>query len=223
MRLSEFSNIYHSAENRAFQAVSRRTKSSFGDAIQKAADAASTRKLKDSIEKAGSGLDLQSVYNQLTSDSRAVLDRLNRGTSIKKDEWVNLCNELKDMGIITQDDFNSVRSDLHIIPIGYYDESGNVVEYETSPMMKSKLLGSCEKSGNPAIAGSGLWLSADDWTGNPLEYLDTWVSELYSWRSDLAKMKTEDGSPKYNNFAPITNHINSCQKVAALVKDLSKI
>lgn len=50
-----------------------------------------------------------------------------------------------------------------------------------------------------------------------------WVSELYSWRSGLAKMRAEDGSLKYNNFTPITNRINSCQKVAALVRDLSKV
>lgn len=219
MRLSGFSNVYHGAENRTFQAANRSTKSSFWDAVQKATDVSSVKKVRDSIEKSGS-MDLQSVYNQLTSGSKAALDRLNREEpSIKEDEWMGLCKELKDMGAITEYDFSSVRSDFHFIPIGYTDENGNIVTYEASSIMKHKL----EKPGNPAVAGAEAWLSMDDWTGNPLEYLDNWVSELYSWRSGLAKMRAEDGSLKYNNFTPITNRINSCQKVAALVRDLSKV
>jgi len=220
MRLPGFSNIYYGTENRAFQTVSRSTKSGFRDAVQKATDAASVKKLRDSIEKSCSSIDLQSVYNQLSSNSKAVLDRLNmEEPSIEKDEWMGLCTELKDMGIITEYDFSSVRSDFHFIPIGYYDENGNIVTYKASSIMKHKL----GKPGNPAVAGAEARLSMDDWTGNPLEYLDEWASELYSWRSDLAKKRAEDDSLKYNNFTPITNRINSCQKVAALVKDLSKI
>lgn len=205
MRLSGFNNVYHGVENRTFQAASRSTKSSFWDAVQKATNPASVKKVRDSIESSGS-MDLQSVYNRLTSNSKATLDRLNtEEPNIEKDKWMGLCKELKDMGVITEYDFGCVRTDFHFIPIGYTDENGNIVTYEACPMMKNKLLGLYEKSSNPAVAGSESWLSIGDWSGDPLEYLDSWVSALYSWRSNLAKMRAEDESPKYNNFAPITN------------------
>lgn len=222
MRLSGFSNVYHGVENRTFQAANRSTKSSFWDAVQKATDVVSVKKVRDSIEKSSS-MDLQSVYNQLTSGSKATLDCLNtEEPNIGKDEWMGLCEELKDMGKITEYDFSSVRSDFHSIPIGYYDENGNIVTYEACPMTTSRLLELYEKSRSPALAGPESWLSIDDWSGDPLEDLDSWVSALYRWRSDLARMRAEDGSPKYNDFTPITDQINSCQKVVALVKNLAK-
>lgn len=224
MKLSGFSSVYNGPKSGLFPPIKRDTGTDFLGEVKSAISAASTEKLRDSLECSNDDINLKALYDHLTPTSRDLLERVATGkTDIKKDEWLRFCKELKDAGAITQSDFDYTRADVHLIPIGYYDESGCIVKYETSPMMKNKLFGLYEKSGNPAIAGSESWLSTDDWTGNPLEYLDTWVSELYSWRSDLAKMRTEDGSPKYNNFSPITNQINSCQKVVALVKDLSKI
>ena len=48
------------------------------------------------------------------------------------------------------------------------------------------------------------------------------MKSLYSWRSDMARARKEDGSPKYSDFSPITDQINSCQKVTDLVRALWK-
>lgn len=70
----------------------------------------------------------------------------------------------------------------------------------------------------------GLWTCLDEgaWKGDPLAYLDNWMKSLYSWRSDLARARNEDGSPKYGDFSPITDQLNSCQKVMDLVRGLSQ-
>lgn len=224
MRLSGFSSIYNGPKGGLFPPTKRSTGFDFLGEVKSAISATSAEKLKDTLERSNDDVNLKSLYEHLSPSSKNVLERLNAGkNNIKKDEWLSFCKELKDAGAITQSDFDYTRADAHLIPIGYYDENGNIATYEACPMMKNKLLGLYEKSSNPAVAGSESWLSIGDWSGDPLEYLDSWVSALYSWRSDLAKMRAEDESPKYNNFVPIANQINSCQKVAALVKELSKI
>lgn len=224
MRLSGFSSVYSGPKGGLFPPAKRSTGFDFLGEVKSAISAASAEKAKDTLARSNDDASLKALYEHLSPSSKNVLERLNAGKDdIKRDEWLSFCKELKDAGAITQSDFDYTRADVHLIPIGYHDERGSIVKYETSPMMKSKLLGLYEKSRNPAAASSESWLSNNDWTGDPLEYLDTWVSELYSWRSDLAKMRAEDGSLKYNNFTPITNQINSCQKVTALVKGLNKI
>lgn len=224
MKLSGFSSICNSPKSGPFPPVKRDTGTDFLDEVKSAISAASTEKLRDTLECSSDDINLKALYDHLTPASKDLLDRISAGkTDIKESEWLKFCKELKDAGAITQSDFDYVRADVHLIPLGYHDESGSIVKYETSPMMKSKLVGLYEQSRNSTTTGSESWISADGWSGNPLKYLDTWVSELYGWRSDLAKMRTESGVPKYNNFAPITNQITSCQKVAELVKNLSKL
>ncbi len=223
MRLSGFSSIYSGPKGGLFPPTSRSAGADFLGEVKSALGAASAEKAKDTLARSNDDASLKALYEHLTPASKDVLERLEaEKDDIKKDEWLNFCKELKDVGAITQSDFDYTRADVHLILLGYHDESGNIVKYETSPMMKNKLLGLYESSRNPAAVGSETRLSADDWTGDPLEYLDTWTSELYRWRSDLVRMRNADGSPKYDNFTPITSQIDSCQKVAALVKELSQ-
>ena len=224
MRLSGFNNVYHGVENRTFQAASRSTKSSFLNEMEKTRNAAMMEKVKDSVEKTQYDTQLKLAYEHLSPSSKNVLERLNTGKNdITKDEWMGLSKELKDAGLITESDFHYSRADGHLIPIGYYDESGNFVKYDTPPMLVEELRTLSKMFQSSSVSSREAWQLVDDWTGDPFEYLDSWVSELYSWRSDLARMRAADGSPKYNNFTPITDQINSCQKVVALVKDLAKI
>lgn len=224
MRLSGFSSIYSGPKGGLFPPTSRSAGADFLGGVKSAISAASAEKVKDTLARSTDDESLKALYERLSPASKDVLERLDAGEdNIKKDEWLNFCKELKDAGAITQSDFDYTRADVHLIPLGYHDERGNMVQYETSPMMKNKLLGLYESSRGPAAAGLETRLSADGWTGDPLEYLDTWTSELYRWRSDMARMRNADGSPKYDNFTPITSQIDSCQKVAVLVKDLCKI
>jgi len=224
MRLSGLSSIYSGPRGGLFPPASRSAGADFLGEVRSAISAASAEKAKDTLARSTDDESLKALYERLSPSSKAVLERLEAGKDdIKKDEWLSFCKELKDAGAITQSDLDYTRADVHLIPLGYHDGSGNMVQYETSPMMKNKLLGLYESSRGPAAAGSETRLSTDGWTGDPLEYLDTWTSELYRWRSGMARMRNADGSPKYDNFTPITSQIDSCQKVAVLVKALSKI
>ena len=166
---------------------------------------------------------LQALRGQLTPASKAVLDRIQAGRDdITQDEWTGLCKELKSLGAISESDFQYTRADLHMIPIGYWGENGEFVKYELPAELKNKLLS--QAGGKASPSEDGLWACLDDsgWTGDPLAYLDNWISSLYDWRSELARARNGDGTPKYSDFSPITNQINACQKVAALVRELSR-
>ena len=205
------------------QSFGRSSSSSFMEELKKATEAAAVEKAKDTLELAEDNACLQALRNQLTPGSKAVLDRIQVGTNgITKDEWSGLCKELESLGAISEADFQCTSADFHFIPLGYYDEKGEFVKYELPMELKNKLLSQTGGKGSPS--GDGFWVCLDDsgWTDNPLAYLDNWMSSLYTWRSDLARARNGDGSPKYSDFSPITNQINSCQKVAALVKELSQ-
>ena len=196
---------------------------SFMDQLKKATDAAAVEKTKDTLELAKDGASLQALRGQLTPASKAVLDRIQAGRDdITQDEWTGLCKELKSLGAISESDFQYTRADLHMIPIGYWGENGEFVKYELPAELKNKLLS--QAGGKASPSEDGLWACLDDsgWTGDPLAYLDNWISSLYDWRSELARARNGDGTPKYSDFSPITNQINACQKVAALVRELSR-
>lgn len=219
MRLFGYSLVSGNSGTGPFPPSGRNTGSGFLDEMKKTGEAARVKKIKDAVELSEGGL--EAVYEHLSPASKNVLERLNDGRSnIQKDEWLGLCKELKDAGVITQSDFDYTRPDLHLIPLGYHDENGNFVQYDTPPMLKDRLTELYERS-RSSNGAEAVW-TGGSWTGDPLEYLDLWSSELYNWRSDLARARNDDGTPKFNNFSPITDQINSCQKVTALVRELCK-
>ena len=206
-----------------FPSSGRSSGSNFMEELKKATDAAAVEKTKDTLGLAKDDTSLQTLRRQLTPASKAVLDRIQAGTDdITKEEWNSLCKELETLGAISEADCQCARADFRFIPLGYYGENGEFVEYELPRGLASKLLS--QAGGSQSPSEDVLWACLDDsgWTGDPLAYLDNWISSLYDWRSDLARARNEDGSAKYSVLSPITNQINSCQKVAALVKELSQ-
>lgn len=201
----------------------RRGSFRFMEELQKASDSASAKKTQDSAELSKDKA-LKALYDQLTPASKDVVERIKvEDPAIKKDAWNGLCRELQSLGAITEEDFLCTRSDLRLIPIGYSDQNGEFVTYELPPILKDNLL---RLHGNSqGKAADGIWMrTADqDWDGDPLNYLDDWAATLCSWRSSLARMRSEDGSLKYDNFSPLTRQIDSCQKVSALVRDLGRL
>ena len=172
----------------------------------------------DSLDLTKTGEGLRDLLHKLTPGSRDVLDRMEAGKKdISQEEWTGLCKELEALGAISKDDFQYTQAGWRVIPLGYWGEDGEFVRYDTVSIMKNKL---------PDVGHSrgGQWICPDeyDWKGDPLAYLDNWMKSLYSWRSDMARARKEDGSPKYSDFSPITDQINSCQKVTDLVRALWK-
>lgn len=213
--------VYGSRTKGIIPSSGRSSRSSFMEELKKATEAAAVEKANDTLELAEDNASLQALRNQLTPGSKAVLDRIQAGTNdITKDEWSGLCKELETLGAISEADSQCTSADFHFIPLGYWDENGEFVKYELPMELKNKLLSQADGKKSPSEDGLWACISDDGWTGNPLAYLDNWMSSLYDWRSNLARARNEDGSLKYSNFSPITNQINSCQKVAALIKEL---
>lgn len=187
--------------------------SSFAAQMKKLTD---TMTLTDPVENPT----LKAGYDQLSTASKGVLDRMKAGqTDISQDEWTNLCRELKEAGLITESDFLYTRADLRIVPIGYLDRNGNTVLYDSN-LMPGGLLEMNSRYNN--CSGLSKTTTVNDWSGDPLQYLDKWIESLRMWRSDLASQRNEDGTRRYDDFSPISNNIDSCQKVSNLVKMLMK-
>lgn len=164
-------------------------------------------------------LTLRAAYDQLSIESKSVLDRMNAGDgNITQDEWTELCRELKDAGLITESDFMHTRANLRIVPIGYKDNNGNAVLYDNPPIL-SGLEMDTHLSGYSGL--SKAW-TVDDWSGDPLSYFDSWIESLRKWRNDLASQRNEDGTRKYDDLSGIGNNINSCEKVTNLMKMLMR-
>lgn len=224
MKLSGMSGLCNSFDRQVFPAFRKNGgSSSFLDEMKKTGEAATAEKIRDSVEKSQYDAQLKLVYDRLSTSSKNVLERLKtEENDIKKDEWMDLCRELKDAGVLTQSDFDYTRADGHLIPIGYYNANGTFVQYDTPPMLAEKLHTLSGMPQSSAAGNSEAWLSGSGWTGDPLEYLDAWVSALYDWRSDMARERAADGSPKFEDFSPINTQISSCQKVSHIIKELTK-
>lgn len=192
--------------------------SGFLEQLKSASNAAASEKAAATLDLTKTDGELRTLLHKLTPGSRDVLDRMEAGKAdITEDEWTGLCKELESLGAISKDDFQYTQAGWRVIPLGYWGENGEFVKYDTMSIMKDKL---------PDVRHSqgGQLICPDEyaWKGDPLAYLDNWMKSLYGWRSDMARARNEDGSLKYDNFSPITNQINSCQRVTDLVRALWK-
>lgn len=147
--------------------------------------------------------DPQEIVDRLSDSSRATLEAMKAGRDVSKSQWTMLCKEMKDMGAITEDDFNSVRTDIQIVPAGY----------ELHPVMVRELKAMYARS-------QGIYVETEMWTGDPFEYLTSWQDLMDEWQDMLVTIRDENGARKYTDFSPIREQVNSCQKVSELVKNL---
>lgn len=199
-------------------ALPRGSGSGFLEQLKSASEAAASEKAADTLDLTKTDDELLDLLHKLTPGSRDVLDRMEAGKAdITKEEWTGFCKELEALGAISKDDFQYTQAGIRLIPMGYWAENGEFVKYDTMSIMKDKLL-------NVRQSQEGQWICPDEyaWKGDPLAYLDNWMNALYSWRSDMARTRNEDGTPKYSDFSPITDQISSCQKVTDLVRALWK-
>lgn len=146
---------------------------------------------------------LQKAFDQLSDASKNALRRIKNGINdISCEEWNSLANELKDLGLLTQADINHIKAETYMIPVGYIGPDGEIVYYPRTEEIERRLHGE------------------EDWSGNPLERINSWINALYDWRSFLSRQTEPDGSKTYTDLSPITTEINSCQKVVDLIYNL---
>lgn len=145
---------------------------------------------------------LQTVYSQLSDSAKNVLSNLQSGKPVEKDAWKGLCKELLDQGQITESEYQCTNLDYRLIPLGSHDSSGNFVRYNNTAEI--------------VLASRSL----NQWSGQPLEMLDTWSFLFRKWGNQLALEYNPDGTPKYQNLSPISNQASACQKIADLINGL---
>ena len=142
---------------------------------------------------------LQDTYEQLSYESKDVLSRMKAGQSdVDMAEWINLCRELKDAGVITEEDFSNARPDMKL-----------------GVLPKPGLYWSPE--------GVELHLTANDdveWKGDPLKYLDEWMASLGKLRTAWAAAIGPDGSHPTEYVNELNGCIGSCAKVANVVSSI---
>lgn len=147
-----------------------------------------------------------------------ILARLKSGGGITQKEWDDLCTDLKNQGLISQTDYNCTRGNYRLIPVGSTGPDGIFTPYERIPGMSEKLQKLAKYMSDPAASLEAYF--SDDWQGDPLAYLDDWMAELREWRDHLAAQRNPDGGLKYPDLTPITEQLNSCQRVSGLIKQL---
>lgn len=193
------------------------------DKVTKANDAALAQKAEDAVEVERDEAALRRIYERLTPEARRTVERINAGAKdVTEEEWRKLREELKDAEAISQTDYEWTRPDLRLIPIGYTDKNGNMVLYhQPAPVIVDRLR-ACGEGGSAAADGKYRAVHDDayGWSGDPLEYLDRWANMLTAWRSEIARMGAAHPNP---DFSPINDQINSCRKVAELIRSLGRI
>ncbi len=208
MNINISSSIYTGTYQK--QSPVRKTQSavSFGDMMKTAAT--------DRIAVSNSP-DLEKVYDQLSPASKNILERMKRGRNdISQKEWSAFCGELKNLGAISEDDFYYTRAEFQMIPLGEFRPDGTFIMYDNIPIPGGL------RDPHPNSTMQKVW-GSEDWSGDPFQYLNTWLSRMLDWRSELSVATNPDGSKKYHSLSPITDQIHSYQKVMDIVKDLMHV
>lgn len=145
---------------------------------------------------------LQIAFNQLSDEAKSALERMKAGQkNIAVEEWVGLCQELRDAGVITQEEFSITRPDLKPVPMR---EPG---AYWSPPGI---LLG---------------WTEEDDvgWLGDPLKYLDEWMAALGKKRIAWAAAIGPDGKTPTGYLNELSNYIGACARVANIISNMAAL
>ena len=150
---------------------------------------------------------LKAAYDQLSDASKGVLERMKAGQGgVSKEEWTELCRELKDAGMISESDFACTRADLRAVPlpVAGMKDGCTVLHGDEGGMLLSPV-------------------KDPEWSGAPLEFLDQWMEELREMRAHVAGMRQSDGSRPIQYMNAFSSCISSCEKVSGLVRDLMQV
>lgn len=165
--------------------------------------------------------DMKAIRKQLSSNSQRVLNQIKNGYSnVNRDDWYNLTYELKNLNVISEDDFINANP-ASFTPVGDYDENGNWVNFPPPSEEMERLLGSGSNFDpyHNQVVGE-----TDERFGDPLKFLDAWMAARENWLDEI--VRREDTN--YQRSIPLMQkHVqsckNSCQKVSALIKKMSTL
>lgn len=175
---------------------------------------------------ASASAELQAVYDRLSDGSKAVLSRLKAGEAdVSQSEWFNLRRELRDLGLVTGQEFFD--SDPDIVVLGYTDGNGEFVQYPgrggaLAPELEDAhfLVGGASTYVSGGVRYGRYW-ALEEWSGDPFQSIDAWLEAIRGWRDDLDQLAREDGT-RYDTSC-LTRQIEAKEKVNGLVRDLMEL
>jgi len=136
------------------------------------------------------------------TDIQETLKKIKNEYKLDKEEWKKFLDLLCEEGKLSKEDCRLASGDFRLIPLGYYNASGEFVKYDTTLIMSKSL---------QRLADGR---DSDDWDGKPIAYLDNWLDLLRKFKSDLA------ATGEYDDFSPIDNQINAISRVLNVLLEM---
>ena len=160
-------------------------------------------KTKKTNEPQKTDLTKEEILHNLSGSSKAVLESMKKPhPMVRKDEWLGLLDELKNMGAISAQDCFLSRPGCLLVPIVSYD-GGKTHEAAHIPKEIRDTM-----------------YQHETWPCDPLEYYDSWQFILKKWVSYLTAEMKKSEYPMYESFEPINSQIDARSRVIGLVKSL---
>lgn len=147
----------------------------------------------DMLQSVGEG----AIFDSLSATSKDLLHKIKNNVPISKEEWLNLTSELLNKGIITKEEFDMTRPDVHLLPIPKDGRSSAVV---TEIFLK-------QARGEDPF----------EWNGNPMDYLDNWLGIVKSMRNE----RDEHGRLMFDREM-MDKEVSDIDSVRQLLGDLLK-
>ena len=168
---------------------------------------AAMEQTKKTSEPQKTDMTKEEILNNLSGSSKAVLESMKKPRPmVRKDEWLGLLDELKNMGAISAADCFFSRPGCLLVPFVSYD-GGKTYQAARIPDEIRNTMNQHET-----------------WPCDPLEYYDSWEFILKNWVSYLrAEMKKSEYPIMAQDFEasnPINSQIAARSRVIGLVKSL---
>lgn len=147
----------------------------------------------DMLQSVGEG----AIFDSLSSNSKDLLHKIKNNIPISKEEWLNLTSELLNKGIITKEEFDMTRPDIHLFPLS---KEGHVSSAALEIFLK-------QARGEDPF----------EWNGNPMDYLDNWLGIVKSMRNE----RDEHGRLMFDREM-MDKEVSDIDSVRQLLGDLLK-
>lgn len=149
------------------------------------------------------GISKEEIIRNLSPSSQAVLQNIKtHQPTVRKEEWINMLCELREMGAITPEECLLSWPGMTLIPFVSHD-GGKTYQAARIPEEIQH-----EMEDNMS------------WPCDPLEQLDTQVFLLKKWFQYLTAEMERCEEPLYNCLEPVRGQADACSRVSSLVKSL---
>ena len=165
--------------------------------------AAALEREKKTAETPRVDMPKEEALEKLSASAKSTLEKLkSHSPSVGKEEWMHLLNELKNLGLITQQESFLAAPGTMLIPFVSYD-GGKTYQLAHIPDEIRNAMNQNET-----------------WPCDPLAYYDALEFLLRKWNDYLLLQIKSQCEPTYEGLAPIQGQADACSRVSSLVRSL---